>query len=141
FGLAPDLQLMRRDPQSQLRSNFSTASRKRLPRALMAVEAALALMVLLAAGLFFESFRDTKTVDPGFQIEGVLLAAYDLTGGAAGHLQMNRTIYPAFSRDFADRVLKRLRELPDVGTAAIAAFVPLDIHSLPLPSVHMTGHT
>ncbi|HMF00803.1 MAG TPA: ABC transporter permease [Terriglobia bacterium] len=141
FGLAPALQLVRRDPQSQLRSNFSTASRKRLPRALMAVEAALALMVLLAAGLFFESFRDTKTVDPGFQIEGVLLAAYDLTGGAAGHLQMNRTIDPAFSRDFADRVLKRLRELPDVESAAIAAFVPLDIHGLPMRSFDVKGRS
>ena len=141
FGLAPSLQLVRRDPQSQLRSNFSTASRKRLPRALMAVEAALALMVLLAAGLFFESFRDTKTVDPGFQIEGVLLAAYDLTGVAAGHLQMNRTIDPAFSRDFADRVLKRLRELPDVESAAIAAFVPLDIHGLPMRSFDVKGRS
>ena len=141
FGLAPALQLVRRDPQSQLRSNFSTASRKRLPRALMAVEAALALMVLLAAGLFFESFRDTKTVDPGFQIEGVLLAAYDLTGGAAGHLQMNSTIDPAFSRDFADRVLKRLQELPDVESAAIAAFVPLDIHGLPMRSFDVKGRS
>jgi putative ABC transport system permease protein len=139
FGLAPALQLVRRDPQTQLRSNFSTASRKRLPRALMAIEAALALMVLLAAGLFFESFRDTKTVDPGFQIEGVLLAAYDLTSGGAGHLQMNRTIDPALSRDFADRVLKRLRELPDVESAAIAAFVPLDIHGLPMRSFDVTG--
>ena len=105
----------------------------------MAIEAALALMVLLAAGLFFESFRDTQTVDPGFQIEGVLLAAYDLTGGGAGHLQMNRTVDPAFSRDFADRVLKRLRELPDVESAAIAAFVPLDIHGLPMRSFDVKG--
>jgi predicted permease len=140
FGMAPALQLVRRDPQTQLRSSLSTAPRRKLPRALMAIEAALALMVLLAAGLFFESFRDTHTMDPGFQIEGVLLAAYDLTSGGAGHLQMNnRNIDPAVSRDFADRVLKRLRELPGVESAAISGFVPLDIHGLPMRSFDVKG--
>ena len=34
----------------------------------------------VAAGLFLRSFRETHAIDPGFRREGVLLAAYDLTG-------------------------------------------------------------
>src|SRR5262249_28449256 len=140
FGMAPALQLIRRDPQTQLRLSSSASPRRKLPRALMAIEAGIALMVLLAAGLFFESFRETHTVDPGFQIEGVLLAAYDLTGGGAGHLQMNnRTIEAAVSRDFADRVLRRLRALPGVESAALARIGPPDIHGLPMRSFDVKG--
>ena len=44
-----------------------------------ACEVALALMVLLVAGLFLRSFIETRGHDPGFRRDGVLLAAYDLT--------------------------------------------------------------
>ena len=46
----------------------------------MAVQVALAMVVLVAAGLFLRSFLETRDTDPGFRREGVLLAAYDLTG-------------------------------------------------------------
>src|SRR4029078_7590312 len=68
LGAAPALQLVRGDAQSKLRNNASGVSQVRLRNGLMAVEAALAMFVLLAAGLFFESFRDTRTMDPGFQV-------------------------------------------------------------------------
>jgi predicted permease len=100
----------------------------------MATEAALALIVLLAAGLFFESFRDTRRIDPGFRVEGVLLSEYDLTTGGAGHLQAGGRVDPAVSRAFADKVLQRLRTLPGVESAAIALYVPLDIHGFPMAS-------
>ena len=54
--------------------------RSRLRNALMAVQVALALVVLVAAGLFLRSFLETRDTDPGFRRDGVLLAAYDLTG-------------------------------------------------------------
>jgi putative ABC transport system permease protein len=74
------------------------------------------------AGLFIRSFMQTRDTDPGFRREGVLLAAYDLSG---------RTSSPAFNRALAVRLLDRLRTLPGVDSAAIAASVPLDIHGLP----------
>ena len=46
----------------------------------MAAEVAIALVVLLVAGVFYRRFAETEAVDPGFRIEGVLLAAYDLGG-------------------------------------------------------------
>src|SRR2546425_10124012 len=139
FGAAPALQLVRGDAQSKLRNNVTGVSQVRLRNGFMAAEAALALLVLLAAGLFFESFRDTRTLDPGFQDEGVLLSAYDLSGGGAGHVQANSSIDPAFARAFADRLLERLRALTGVESAAIATSVPLDIHGLPMTSFKMEG--
>src|SRR5205085_1551277 len=109
FGAAPALQLARGDAQAKLRTNVMTIPQVRLRNVFMKLEAALAMIVLLAAGLFFESFRDTRTLDPGFQVEGVLLSAYDLTGGGAGHFQSGGSVDPAFSRKFADQLLERLR--------------------------------
>jgi len=138
FGIAPALQLVRGDLQTKLRSNFGSVPATRLRQWLMAAEAAIALMVLLAAALFFESFRDTRTLDPGFQIEGILLSAYDLRD-SAGHRQPDGRTDPAFSRLFADQLLERLRGVPGVESAAIATSVPLDIHGMPMFSFNLPG--
>ena len=80
FGLAPALQLARLDPQQSLRAGATTPPRSRLRNTLMAVEVALAVAVLLAAGIFLRSFMQTRNEDTGFKRDGVLLAAYDLSG-------------------------------------------------------------
>jgi predicted permease len=69
-------------------------------------------------------------VEPGFRREGVLLAAYDLTG---------RDVDDAGARAFAARLLERLREIPGMESAAIASSVPLDIHGLPIRSFVLEG--
>src|SRR4029077_2071854 len=80
FGVAPAAQLARVDPQVALRSGSRTAGRSGMRNWLMAVEGGLALIVLMSAGLFIRGFSETRDTDPGFRREGVLLAAYDLTG-------------------------------------------------------------
>jgi predicted permease len=131
FGAVPALHLARIDPLRALRSGAGgTAARGVLRNGLMAAEVALALIVLLVAGLFFRSMQDTRDIDPGFETEGVLLAAYDLGG---------RNLESSDARDFASRLLDRLRALPDVQAAAIAAAVPLDIHGLPVRSFALEG--
>jgi putative ABC transport system permease protein len=130
FGVAPALQLSRVEPQTALRSGTRTAGRSGLRNALMGVEVGLALVVLLAAALFWRSFSETRDADPGFKREGVLLAAYDFTERNAG---------APVARDFAARLLERLRALPGVDAAAIASAVPLDIHGLPLRSFTLEG--
>ena len=122
FGLAPALQLARLDPQRVLRGAASAGGRSRLRHALMAAQAALALLVLLVAGIFFRSVLETRTDDPGFTRDGVALAAYDLAG---------RDVDDDFARGLASRLLERIRTLPGVEAAAIASAVPLDIHGLP----------
>lgn len=130
FGVAPAVQLSRVEPQPALRAGARQAGRSRVRSALMAVEVALAVVVLVAAALFLESFRETRDIDPGFRRDGVLLAAYDLTGRSAGN---------DANRAFAGRVLERLRALPTVEAAAIATSVPLDIHGLPLRRFTVEG--
>jgi predicted permease len=122
IGAAPAMQLARLDPHAALRSGARTAGRSRMRNALMAVQVALALVVLIVAGLFFRNFLETRATDPGFRREGVLLAAYDLAG---------RTADPAITRTLANRLLQRVRALPAIESAAVGAAVPLDIHGLP----------
>lgn len=122
FGFAPAWQLSRLDAQHTLRSGTGAPIRSRLRNALMAVEVALAVMVLVAAGMFLRSFLSTRNEDPGFRREGVLLAGYDMSG---------RGLDERATRSFAVTVLERLRATPGIDASAIASNVPLDIHGLP----------
>ena len=121
-GAAPAALLARVNPQSALRAGARASGRSRMRHGLMGAQVALALVVLIVAGLFLESFKQTRDTDPGFRREGVLLAAYDLTG---------RNATPAFTREFPGRLLERLRARPGIEEAALASSVPLDIHGLP----------
>ena len=122
FSAAPALHLARLDPQDGLRSGPNTPPRSRARKVLMGVEVGLASVVLIAAALFLDSFRNARQTDPRFRPEGVLLAAYDLSG---------RNPDDASDREFAARLLERLRSLPDVEAAAIATNVPVDLHGIP----------
>jgi predicted permease len=130
FSAPPALHLARLDPQDGLRSSSNTPPRSRARKALMGVEVGLASVVLIAAALFLQSFRSARHTDSRFRAEGVLLAAYDLSG---------RNPNEASERQFAARLLDRLRSLPDVEVAAIATNVPLDLHGIPSRSFTVQG--
>ncbi len=130
FGLAPALQLARLDPQLTLRTGASTPPRSRLRNTLMAVEVALAVIVLLAAGIFLRGFMQTRNEDPGFKRDGVLLAAYDLSG---------RNVDEASVRAFTANLLDRVRALPGLQGSALATSVPLDIHGMPTRLFEIEG--
>jgi predicted permease len=129
FGAAPALQLGRVDPQQALRSGSRSAGRSAMRDGLMALQCGLALLVLVVAGLFFRNFVETRGTDPGFRVEGLLLATYDLNGSRDD----------AGSRRFAIDLLDRLRRIPAVEAAAIANAMPLDIHGLPLRGFTLEG--
>jgi predicted permease len=131
FSAPPAVHLAGLDPQDGLRSSFNTAPRSRARKVLMGAEVGLAMVVLIAAALFLESFRSARQTDPRFRTEGVLLAAYDLSG---------RNPDDASERDFAARLLERLQALPDVEGAAIATNVPLDLHGIPARTFTVEGH-
>jgi predicted permease len=131
FSAAPAVHLIRLDPQDALRSSSNTPPRSRARKVLMGVEVGLAMVVLIAAALFLQSFRSASQTDPRFRPEGVLLAAYDLSG---------RNPDEGSEREFAARLLERLRVLPDVEAAAIATNVPLDLHGIPARPFTVQGH-
>jgi predicted permease len=130
FSAAPAVHLARLDPQDGLRSSSNTPPRSRARKALMGAEVGLAMVVLIAAALFLESFHSARQTDPRFRPEGVLLAAYDLSG---------RNPDEASEREFAARLLEQLRSLPDVEAAAIATNVPVDLHGIPRRSFTVQG--
>jgi macrolide transport system ATP-binding/permease protein len=130
FGLAPALQLARLDAQHALRSAASTPRRSRLRNTLMAIEVALAVTVLVAAGMFLRNFMATRNEDPGFRREGVLLAGYDLSG---------RQVSDSSARLFTAALLERLDAAPGIEAVAVAAAVPLDIHGLPMRFFKLEG--
>lgn len=132
FGLAPALQLARLDAQQALRAGTATAPRSRLRNTLMAIEVALAVTVLVAAGMFLRNFMATRNEDPGFRRQGVLLAGYDLSG---------RKVTETSTRLFAASLLDRLNAAPGIEAAAIAAAVPLDIHGLPMRTFTLEGRS
>src|SRR5687768_2264092 len=130
FGAAPAWQLGRVDPQQALRSGSKGAGRSAIRDALMALQCGLALLVLVVAGLFFQSFAETRDTDPGFRSEGLLLATYDLGPLAPSD---------EYARQFASQLLDRLERVPSVEAAALANAMPLDIHGLPLRGFTLEG--
>jgi len=130
FGAGPAIQLARVSPKASIRSGSNSTGHGGLRNVFMATEVSLALIVLFAAALFLRSFSDTKQIDPGFRRDGILLAAYDLSG---------RSESDASFLDFARRLTERLRTIPVVQSVAIATSVPLDIHGLPNRSFVLEG--
>jgi len=130
-GLVPALQLARLPTASVLRAGAASPPRMWIHNAVMGSQVALALIVLVVAGLFLRGFIEARTTDPGFERDRVLLAAYDLAG---------RRTNLEFARDLAARTIERLRALPGVEGAAIASSVPLDIHGMPSRAFTVEGH-
>jgi putative ABC transport system permease protein len=82
FGLMPAWSAAKADVAEALKesSRASTASfaRHRLRSALVVAEIALALVLLVGAGLLIKSFALLRAVDPGFKPEGVLTMRIEL---------------------------------------------------------------
>jgi putative ABC transport system permease protein len=120
FGLVPALRLSRGPLQGALRegSRGSTGGAlARLRSALVLGEVALALVLLVGAGLLIRSFEKLTKVDLGFEPTGVL--TYDLTFPSAKFREAAQL--PALY----DAVLARTRTLPGVRSAALSADLPM----------------
>ena len=131
FSLAPALQSARTDTQLALRSGHAAVRRSRgLLQILVALEVALALLVLVGGAMFLRNFLESRTQDPGFRSDGVLLGTYDLT--SSGYTKAT-----GLSR-MAD-LLRRLDATPGVAGSAIASWVPLDFHAMPVGGFNLDG--
>jgi putative ABC transport system permease protein len=125
FSLAPALQAARADTRGCLqdaapRSSLSRGRRGMLS-ALVVSEIALALMLLISAGLLLEAFRKVLHVDPGFRPENVITYSIALPGTKYGQPEQRVT--------FFQNLLERLRALPGVKSAGAASAPPLGGHS------------
>jgi putative ABC transport system permease protein len=121
FGSFPALQVSRRLSGSLRRAGrgaATTSSGGALRTGLIVTEMALAVMLLVGAGLLLRSFTQLIAVDPGFRAEGVL--TLPLTLPAASYEG------EAGLRDGFDRVLEGLAAIPGVMAVGGASSLPMD---------------
>ena len=81
FGLAPALYASKPDLSEGLKEGGergSSGSRQRLRSVLVVGQIALALTLLSTSGLFIRSFSNRSSVDPGFEVENLLIAEIGL---------------------------------------------------------------
>jgi predicted permease len=125
-GVGPALVASRVDLETSLReaARFAagSAARSRLRRVLVVGEIALAVVLLVGAGLLVRSFARLLSVDPGFRSERVVTMAVNLQ---APNADAARTRANPFFADVAARV----RALPGVQAVAYGDTVPLRQYS------------
>ena len=121
FGVMPALPAMRGAMAAALKEDAtrSAGSRRgqRLRTGLAISEIAIALVLLVGAGLLVKSFVRVTQVDPGFVPDRILTAQLSLPGAR----------YPdaAATVAFWQRLLERARALPGVTSAGLISSLPM----------------
>jgi putative ABC transport system permease protein len=120
FGVAPALRASRTDVQQSLRDESRSSGglrRRRLSSSLVATEIALALVLLVAAGLLLRSFVRLQQVELGFDAANLITARMNLPEARYGQVTQAANFY----QDLATS----LGHQPGVIAAAVASNVPL----------------
>ena len=118
FGLIPALRATRTDLQPALRASRSTtgpAGRGWLRQMLLMAEVALALTLLVGAGLLLRTAAHLDTVPPGFDGRGVLTGRVTLPEGLESEAL----------RQSARRLSAALAATPGVASSGLSSQVPL----------------
>jgi len=118
FGLAPAVQAWRTNVNAALKEQGrgdTGGQRNRFRHLLVVSEVALALVLLIGAGLLITSFSRLNDVDPGFRTEGVLTFQVTLPDRRSS---AQKTI-------FIQQIVERLKALPGVQAAAATDSLPL----------------
>lgn len=122
FGLFPLLRHGREDLAAELRDGAAHGatggkSRLRLRNGLVVAQMALALVLLIGSGLMFRSFDALRSVDPGFDQEGIMIARVTVPGTEIDGWEGT----DAFFRQLGER----LRAVPGVEAVGYAQGTPL----------------
>jgi putative ABC transport system permease protein len=121
FGLAPALQSSETDLNETLkdggRSGTGDARGNRVRRALVVCEIAMALVVLVCAGLLTRSFLRLRQASPGLDYHNVLTMAVTLP--------QTRYTEPYQQARFYEQTIDQVRSLPGVTDVAVASDIPL----------------
>jgi predicted permease len=124
FGILPALRTSSLQPANALKEEAGSASggmhKARLSGALVVVQIAMSLLLLVCAGLFMRSVQAAQRFNPGFNPHHVLLYNYDLSG-----LGYDAKSVDQFNRQLFDK----LRAIPGVDSAALADSIPLGFGS------------
>jgi putative ABC transport system permease protein len=121
FSLAPAFQTLKTEASSQLRGSLQKPGARRRNRAqatLVVVEVALALTLLIAAGLLIASFRRLSSVDIGFNPARLMTMQISLPSTKYPEVEQQRV--------FFNQLLDRVRALPGVTSAALSDYLPVE---------------
>jgi hypothetical protein len=127
FGALPALQLSRIDLNQRLKEGgkgSAGAGRRNLTRALVMTEVALAVIVLVGAGLLVRSFQKLLQVDPGFRADHLLSLKIGLP---RSRYQRDEQV-----RNFHQQLTSRIQALPGVERVVAIDRLPL------APSFHIS---
>ena len=135
FGLAPALQTSHARLYEILkeggRSSSGGASQHRLRSVLVIAEVALALVLLISAGLCLKGLRRAQEVDFGFKPDRVLIAGLQI--GMNGYNEQT-------GRVFYRQLQQRLALLPGVEEAALSSWFPLGLSGCKGHGVEVEGY-
>ena len=119
FGLAPALMAARTQPSEALRSNARTTAQgaSLLQRALVVLQAALSLVLLVAAGLFAQSLNKAENVDMKLDARNRYIA--HINPQAAGY--KNTEVEPLYRV-----IVDRFHEIPGVLKVGLSTYTPME---------------
>ena len=120
FGLLPALQVSRLDLVELLKEGArggASAPRQRLKNALVTLEIALAVVLLVTTGLLIRSFHSLSRVNPGFQPAGLTAVQINLAGPRYETEEAQIAFY--------HQALASLQEIPTVERAGAISWLPL----------------
>jgi predicted permease len=122
FGLAPALMAARTQPSEALRSNARTTAQgaSLLQRALVVLQAALSLVLLVAAGLFAQSLNKAENVDMKLDARNRYIA--HINPQAAGY--KNTEVEPLYRV-----IVDRFHELPGVLKVGLSTYTPMEANN------------
>jgi putative ABC transport system permease protein len=109
FGALPALQMSRNDLNKSLKEGglgSASGGRRNLSRVLVVTEVALAVIVLVGAGLLVRSFQKLVQVDPGFRADHLLSMKIELP---RSRYQKDERV-----RNFYQQLTSRIQQLPGV---------------------------
>jgi putative ABC transport system permease protein len=116
-GLAPALQVLRKELRAGLGSARTTGSRQWTRSVLVIAEVSLAAVLLVGTGLLLRSMQHLFSVDTGFHASGLLT------------MQVQQSGHPldrdAASLRFFTQALEQVRQVPGVLSAGFTAQLPL----------------
>ncbi|HKP80939.1 MAG TPA: ABC transporter permease [Pyrinomonadaceae bacterium] len=126
FGGVPALLAARAKPGETLsdvaRDTAGGLSGRHVRRILVVSEVALAVVLLVGAGLLIRSFQILRRVETGFTTENLLTMKMVLP--------MPKYAKPEARRAFYDEMLRRVKELPGVESAGVITFLPLSFNGM-----------
>ena len=134
FGLVPALRVSSHAPAANatLSGARGAGRRSRLGSALVIAQIALTMILLTGGGLFMRAMQRAASIDPGFDVNGVLTADFNLE--PSGYSEARRLALQT-------TLIDRLQAVPGIDAAATAALVPLDFTRMQEGDFHVPGHS